>query len=269
MDIGTAKPTPAEMAIVPHHLFDIINPDEEFSIAQYQEMAFKVIREVQSRDKIPILVGGSGQYVWSILEGWEIPRVPPDMELRRQLEDLVASRGVDYLYQQLREMDPAAAQRIDKRNVRRVIRALEVIQQAKAPVSVLRGKNPPAFQTLIIGLTAQRKELYQKIDDRVDDMIQKGLLEEVKRLLQSGYDFNLPSMSSIGYKQIGLMLKGEIDQPEAIRQIKTATHRFVRHQYAWFKPEDKRITWFNLDDHAGQEIIILAGYFIDSLTLHG
>jgi tRNA dimethylallyltransferase len=247
MDIGTAKPTPQERALVPHHLIDIADPDEDFSLAQYQQLALKAIEEINQRQKLALLVGGSGLYVWSVLEGWQIPAVAPNPEFRRHLEARAASGGKDELYQELARLDPVAAQRIDPRNVRRTIRALEVHRRAEAPISQLQGKAPPAFNTLIIGLTAQRQELYHRTDLRVDDMIKRGLVDEVRQLLDRGYDAGLPSMSGIGYKQIGLFIKGKLTLAEAVQQTKFETHRLVRHQYSWFRLKDVRIGWFDID----------------------
>jgi tRNA dimethylallyltransferase len=262
MDIGTAKPSAEEMVLVPHHLFDVVNPDEDFSLAQYQEIADRAIREIHARENIPFLVGGSGQYVWSVLEGWQIPRVPPDLELRKQLEEITIRSGIGELYRQLQEIDPVAAQKIDKRNVRRVIRALEVSIQAKAPFSKLCQKTPPEFESLIIGLTAERAELYRRIDHRVDQMIEQGFFAEVERLNQMKYDYRLPSMSSIGYSQIGLMLKEKTRQEETIRRIKVDNHRFVRHQYAWFRLKDQRIHWFDICSRIEPEIMkLIDSYF--------
>jgi tRNA dimethylallyltransferase len=246
MDIGTAKPTLRDMALAPHHLFDIIFPDEEFSLAQYREMALKTISDIHSRGAVPFLIGGSGQYIWAMLEGWTIPRIPPDPALRQQLENEALEKGIDGLYQRLQELDPAAAGKIDKRNVRRVIRALEVSLVSGQPVSSLRIKQVPEYDTLIIGLTAPREELYRRIDARVDEMIEAGLMAETQKLMDKGYGFNLPSLSSIGYQQMGSVLKGEADRDEAISQFKNANHRFVRHQYAWFKLGDPRIHWFDV-----------------------
>jgi tRNA dimethylallyltransferase len=262
MDIGTAKPTTDELKSVTHHLFDIIDPDENFSLPQYQEKANQAIKDIQKRRKIPLLVGGSGQYVWGVLEGWQVPRVPPDPELRKELEAKALNNGIDYLFQQLQELDPAAAQKIDKRNVRRVIRALEVSLQTKVPFSELRRKSPPEYEILIIGLTAAREELYRRIDLRVDDMIRQGLIDEVEGLIRRGYDNNLPSMSSIGYSHIGMMLKGQLPREEAIRKFKVDNHRFVRHQYAWFRLKDKRINWFDICSKMEPEIINLIANFL-------
>jgi tRNA dimethylallyltransferase len=199
MDIGTAKPDPQEQAR--HHLIDIVNPDEDFSLAQYQKLAFSAIRDIQQRAKLPILVGGSGLYVRAVLEGWQLPAAKPDPELRRQLEKRAADGGGESLYQELMKIDPAAARKIDPRNVRRVIRALEVHYQTNKAFSRLQDKRALPYRTLIIGLTAERKELYRRIDRRVDEMVKRGLVAEVEKLVNMEYDFNLPAMSSIGYKQ--------------------------------------------------------------------
>lgn len=254
MDIGTAKPGPQELSLVPHHLINIVNPDEAFSLAQYQARAYKAIKDIQRRHKLPLLVGGSGLYVWAVLEGWRIPQVPPDLEFRHSLEKKAASTGPDELYQELMKVDPAAALKIDRRNVRRVIRALEVHRKMKTPFSQLQEKKPPLFKTLIIGLTADRTELYRRIDLRVEEMMKRGLVTEVEKLVKMGYDFNLPAMSGVGYKQIGMFLKGELTLTAALPQIKFETHRFVRHQYAWFQLKDKRIKWFDVSNQMDSEI---------------
>jgi tRNA dimethylallyltransferase len=250
MDIGTAKPGKRELSLVPHHLIDIINPDEDFSLAQYQPLAYQAISDIQKRGKLPILAGGSGLYVWAILEGWRIPRVAPDPELRRRLEGV----GKEKLYQELAQVDPVAAQRIDPANVRRMIRALEVYKGAEAPISRLQLKTKPLSNTLIIGLTASRAELYRRIDLRVDEMIERGLVNEVKGLLDRGYALALPAMSGIGYKQIALHLRGELSLADAIQQIKFETHRLVRHQYSWFRLKDDRIGWFDIEKEIDTQI---------------
>lgn len=241
MDVGTAKPTKEEQALVPHHLIDIKDPDEDFSLATYQQLAYEVISDIQSRGKLPFLVGGTGQYVWAVLEGWLVPKVPPDIEFRRTLEQK-AKDNADELYQELLKLDPIAAEKIDPRNVRRVIRALEVSRQK--PFSQSIEKAPPSFESSIIGLTIERKELYQRVDARVDEMIKHGFVEEVKKLIEMGYSLTLPSISSIGYREIGQYLQGKMTLEEAIYKIKTGTHRFIRHQYAWFQSKDERIRWF-------------------------
>ncbi len=253
MDIGTAKPAPEELSLVLHHLIGIIDPDEDFSLVEYQKLAYNTIRDIQPRGKLPLLVGGSGLYVWSVLEGWEIPLVPPDADFRRSLEEKALKIGKMELYQELVKLDPAAAERIDPRNVRRTIRALEVYHSRPSATSQPQKKSPP-FDTLIIGLTVDRQELYRRIDTRVDRMIEQGLAAEVENLLKKGYGFSLPSMSGIGYRQIGMFLRGELTLEAAVEKIKTETHRFVRQQYNWFRLEDERIHWFNVQDEPEREI---------------
>jgi tRNA dimethylallyltransferase len=252
MDIGTAKPTPEERAVVPHHLIDVVNPDQDFSLALYQSKVRKMIDDIQRRRKPALLVGGSGLYVWAILEGWRIPAVPPDHVMRQELEARAQSEGVEALYEELKQLDPDAAERIDPRNIRRLIRAIEVSRQGK-PFSRLQGKEP-FVNSLVIGLTTDRTDLYQRIDTRVDSMMEKGLLTEVEGLITKGYGFDLPSMSGLGYKQIGMFLQGEIDLPTAIQQIKGNTHRFARHQYNWFRLQDERIHWFDIRKEIKQAV---------------
>ena len=252
MDIGTAKPTLEERAVVPHHLIDVVSPDQDFSLALYQSKVRKIIDDFQRRRKPALLVGGSGLYVWAILEGWRIPAVPPDHVMRQELEARAQSEGVKALYEELKQLDPDAAERIDPRNIRRLIRAIEVSRQGK-PFSRLQGKEP-FVNSLVIGLTTDRTDLYQRIDARVDSMMEKGLLTEVEGLVTKGYGFDLPSMSGLGYKQIGMFLQGEIDLPTAIQQIKGNTHRFARHQYNWFRLQDERIHWFDIRKEIKQAV---------------
>ena len=270
MDIGTAKPSPEELSLTPHHLINIINPDEDFSLAQYQQLAHRAINDIQKRRKLAILVGGSGQYVWSILEGWGIPEVPPDTELRQSLEEKAVREGKGSLYQELREVDPAAAQGINPANVRRVIRALEVYKNTNIPFSRLQCKQTPPFKAMIIGLTTDRVELYRRIDLRVDEMIEQGLVAEVNRLFGMGYELKLPAMSSIGYKQIGAFLNGGLTLATAIQQIKFETHRFVRNQYTWFPLKDSRIGWVDISsDDTGSQITESVARFTAGATEAG
>jgi tRNA dimethylallyltransferase len=254
MDIGTAKPTQQELAVVPHHLIDIVNPDENFSLATYLKMANKAIDEVHRRGGLPFLVGGSGLYVKAVLECWQIPGVSPDPRFRYNIERKASEGKIDELYRELLAADPDAAAKIDRRNVRRVIRALEVYAGTGQAFSQLGRKSPPAFTPFIVGLTAERSALYHKVDKRVDGMIERGLVGEVENLLKMGYDFNLPSMSGIGYRQIGQFIRGELTLEEAVKKIKTETHRFIRHQYAWFRLDDEKIHWFDTERTKDTEI---------------
>jgi tRNA dimethylallyltransferase len=246
MDIGTAKPAPEERSLAPHHLIDVVSPDQDFSLAQYLELAVGALEDAWSRGKQPLLVGGSGQYVWALLEGWRVPRLPPQQELRRELEERAAREGAGALHGDLAQVDPKAAARIDPRNVRRVIRALEVYRATGRPISYWQEKGPPPWQILILGLTCPRQELYRRIDARVDAMMEAGLVDEVMALLARGYSPSLASLSGIGYKQVCEYLAGELDLATAVARIKTATHRLARQQYTWFRLDDGRVRWFDV-----------------------
>jgi tRNA dimethylallyltransferase len=256
MDIGTNKPSPAETTAVPHHIIDVVDPDEDFNLAMYHQLALEALKAVQQQGRLPLLVGGSGLYVWSLVEGWTIPRVPPDREMRRRLESRAEQGGGQNLYLELRGIDPVAADRINPSNIRRVIRALEIYYATGRSPSQLQRKKGPGFSALLIGLTQERSELYGRIDERVDKMIRRGLVEELERLLKKGYSPSLPSMSGIGYRQIAQYLQGEMTLPEAIDRIKHETHRLARHQYAWFRLNDCRIHWFDVRQMEGRAGIV-------------
>jgi len=254
MDIGTAKPTLDERHRLPHHLIDVVAPDETFTLAQYQELAYEAIANGLGRGRLPFLVGGTGLYVKAVVEGWGIPRVPPNEELRAELYRQAEIEGEEALHTRLREVDPAAAGRIDPRNVRRVVRALEVCLETGQPISELQRKKPPSYCILQIGLTMERPELYRRVDERVDRMIEGGLVEEVRELVERGYGYDLPSMSGLGYQQISMYLRGQVSLAEAIQLVKRHTRRFVRHQYNWFRLGDAAIRWFDVLTDAYGEI---------------
>ncbi len=251
MDIGTAKPTMAERAGIPHHLIDICQPNQTVTLGEYQERAFATIDDIHQRGKKPILVGGAGQYVMAVAEGWGIPRVPPHPRLRQALEQL----GGDELGRWLQTLDPLRAKTLDVRNVRRVVRALEVTLVAGIPISTLQRKTPPPYQMAWLGLTGDRTWLYDRIDRRVDQMMANGLLAEVKQLQEMGYDGKLPAMSGLGYRQLLAHLKGELTLAEAVERIKFETHRLARQQQSWFHPNDSRIHWL---DAAAPDLVELA-----------
>ena len=262
LDIGTAKPTAEERQRVPHHLLDVVNPDEVLTLAQYQELAYAAIDDILARGKVPFLVGGTGLYIKAVVEGWSIPRVPPNERLRAELYRLAELEGPEALHARLREVDPAAAARIDPRNVRRVVRALEVYAETGRPISELQRRSPPPYRTLQIGLTMEREELYRRIDARVERMLERGLVEEVRGLIERGYGLDLPAMSGLGYREMGLYLRGEIGLEEAIRLIKRNTRRFVRHQYNWFRLDDPDIHWFDALSEPYDEIKELVASFL-------
>lgn len=263
MDIGTDKPTPEQRSLVTHHLVDIVRPDEEFTLPQYQRLAYLAIEDIQHRGNVPFLVGGTGLYVRAVLKGFLIPRVEPDPRLRQNLVQQAETEGGASLHARLRRVDPQAAASIDPRNVRRVIRALEVYESLGEPISSLQTCQPPPYRVLRVGLTMDRRGLYQRIDDRVERMMEEGLVGEVQGLVESGYGPELPAMAGLGYRQICGYLRGETDLATAVRQIKSQTHRFVRQQYKWFRLDDLTIHWFDVESTPPEEIEALIKGFLE------
>ncbi len=262
MDVGTAKPTPAEQAAARHWLIDLADPDETFTLAAFLDAANAALADVWSRHRLPIVVGGTGQYVWALLEAWRVPRVPPDRALRADLESRAATHGVASILEELRRIDPASAATIDPNNARRIIRAIEVTRATGRPFSEWRGKGEPAFSATILGLRLDRPHLYRRIDARVDAMIAAGLVDEVRHLNDAGYSCDLPAMASIGYREICEHLRGECTLDEAIARIKTETHRLARMQHTWFRDGDPRVHWL---DAAAPDLVARAISIVSSL----
>ena len=254
MNIGTAKPTRADQMRVPHHLIDIADPDEILSLAVFQQKAHEAIADIHERRKIPFLVGGTGQYIRSVTEGWTPPEVKADVRLRGELERLKDTKGIPWLHDKLRSLDPAAAERIDARNYRRTIRALEVILTTGKRFSDQRGQIESEYHLITIGLTRPRAELYEKVDQRIEAMFANGFLDEVKSLLQKGYPPSLPTMSAIGYRECIRVIHGELSEEQAKVEIRRATRVFVRRQANWFKESDPNIKWFQATDGVVKEV---------------
>jgi tRNA dimethylallyltransferase len=234
MDIGTAKPTPEELAAVPHHLIDILDPDEDFSLARYVALARGAIDAILARGRLPILAGGTPLYLNAVTEGWRVPVAPPDPALRAVLEAEAAREGLAALEARLAAVDPVAAGRAAG-NLRRVVRALEIYQTTGTPMSELEGKDPPPYRLIPFILALDRAALHERIDARVARMVAAGLVGEVRALLARGYDPALPAMSGIGYAEVVGHLRGEMTLSETIARIKFNTHRYVRHQETWFR----------------------------------
>lgn len=264
MDIGTAKPTPEERARAPHHLIDIANPDETLSLAVFQVKAREAIADIHTRNKIPFLVGGTGQYIRAVAEGWKPPEVKPEERLRGELERMKEERGVYWLYEKLRGLDAAAAEKIDPRNYRRTIRALEVILTTGKTFSEQRGQSASPYQLITIGLTRPRPELYERVDQRIERMFADGFIEEVKRLLAMGYSPSLPTMSAIGYRECVQVIQGELSEEQAKTEIRRATRVFVRRQSNWFKESDPNIKWFRVEEGIVDDI---ESYIRDALNM--
>ena len=245
MDIGTAKPSPHEQAQVRYHLLDIFDPSENFDLASFLSLARAAIGDIVDRGRLPIVAGGSGQYVWALVEGWRVPEVPPHPHFRRMKREEAERNGPLSVYQQLQDADPTRAAQLDPRNVPRVIRALEVHHYKQPSDSALKQEHRPLENRRIIGLTLERETLYRRIDERVDRMLASGLLEEVRALAAKGYSLGQGPLSSPGYRELGQYLAGEIGLEEAVQRTKFKTHRLVRRQYSWFRLRDERINWLD------------------------
>ncbi len=260
MDIGTAKPSAAEQTAARHHLIDVVDPDEPFSLGEWLELTNGALEDIWSRGKQPLLVGGTGQYAWALLEGWRVPSVPAQNGLRAEME----ARGAESLIAELRHVDPEAEAYIDPRNVRRIVRALEVYHATGKPLTHWRTKDPPHFDSLNIGLSVPRAELHQRIDERVERMVERGFVAEVESLLKRGYSADLPSMSAVGYREICAHLAGEMTLAMAVERTKAGTHRLARHQHAWFKPSDERIQWLDTDASGFEQAKALVVDFVSA-----
>jgi tRNA dimethylallyltransferase len=238
--IGTAKPSLEERRGVPHHLIDILAPDEDFSLARYQHLANSAISAIVGRGNLPLLVGGTPLYINAVIEGWRIPAVPPHPQIRARLQAEGEEFGVAWLSQRLAAVDPPAAERCGV-NLRRIIRALEIYEVTGIPMSQLEGKGPRPYDTLELGLTRDRAELYAAIDRRVDSLIEGGLVDEIRTLLASGIAPDVPAFSSIGYRQLLPSIAGEESLATGIARIKHDTHRYVRHQETWLRNNPRLI----------------------------
>lgn len=253
MDIGTAKPTAEDRSLAPHHLIDLLNPGETFDLATFLALARAATAEVYGRGHLPLVTGGTGQYVWALYEGWHVPRVPPHPEFREAKLREAEEKGAQALHRELQGADPARASRIDPRNVRRVIRALEVHRFSQEPPASPEEPERPGPAPLVIGLQLERDELYHRIDLRVDAMMSQGFLAEVEALAERGYVLGRGPLSSPGYRELGLHLSGQLTLEEAVQRTKYHTHRLARKQYAWFRAGDERISWLGASDKALEE----------------
>lgn len=236
MDIGTAKPTAHQRAMVPHHLLDLVLPSEEFTLAHYVGLAGAAIEEIHARGKLPLLVGGTGLYLRAVLQGYSVPAVPPNPALRQQLEQDAAANGSQSLIARLRALDPAAAGRIDPRNLRRVIRALEVSLTLGVPFSSLQRREAP-YRSLLLVLHGEPSLLYARADARLETMLHDGFEAEVRGMLEKGYATELPAFSALGYRELADVQRGLRSRAEAMEAIRSGTHAFIRRQRTWFRGE--------------------------------
>jgi len=257
MDIGTAKPNKSILKAIKNHMIDIVEPSENFDVVQYSKLATKIILDVFKRGKIPILMGGSGLYISSIINPLFIGPAK-NIEYREILEEKAKLHGKKYLYAKLSKIDPVSASKIEPNDLRRIIRALEVYKSTGKTISYLQKKastKNAKFKYRIIGLERNRINLYQRINLRVDKMFKDGFIEEVKMLRDMGYKEDLNSMQGLGYKQINKHLNGVYTKEEAIDLIKMETRHYAKRQMTWFNNKIKNIEWIDLDKYSENEVI--------------
>jgi tRNA dimethylallyltransferase len=262
MDIGTAKPSLAERQRLPHHVIDVVDPDEPYTLALYQRQALAAVADIVGRGRLPVLVGGAGLYVSAVCDGLAMPDVPPDHAFRQSLEQRARMAGFEALQRDLAAVDPISAQRIEPRNVRRVIRALEVFHATGTPFSCWQTPERPPVESVRVGLRLERQALYERIDRRIDAWIAGGFVDEVRGLLERGYSPDLPSMSGLGYRQLALFLRGELELPEAVAQLKQASHLYAKRQMTWFG-RDRRIQWLDAATATPEQVLDLLGTAFD------
>lgn len=251
-NIGTAMPSAEELAAVPHHLVGFLDAPvsehsgDRFGLADYLDAAKEAVGKIIAGQRLPLLAGGAGQYVWGLLEGWNVPRVPPDLALRAELQLEAEKKGSEVVLARLEKLDREAAERIDGRNVRRVIRAIEVALAGKNTGP--RRSDEPPYDALVIGLRVPREQLYARIDARIDGMLANGWVDEVRGIVERGVPRSAPPMTSIGYREIAGYLAGERSYDDAIQAARRATRGLARHQDNWFSADDKRINWLDATD---------------------
>lgn len=248
MAIGTGTPSEEERDGVPHHLYGVSEPDDDFSLGRFLTAAKRAIQDMHERAKTPIVVGGTGQYVWALLEGWNVPEVAPNPDLRQELMERAETEGRGALHQELRRLDPAAAELIHPNNLIRTVRALEVVRTTSQPFSEQRTQTPPPWDIRLSGISMEREALDARIEQRINRQLQSGWIDEVKRLLEQGYSLSLSSFRSIGYREIAARIEGGMPFYEMRQAIIHRTRRFARTQFAWFRADDERITWMEASE---------------------
>lgn len=244
MSIGTDTIHPEEMQGIPHHMLTFAEPDQTITLSEYKEKALKTIKEILKRGNIPMLVGGTGLYISAIIDNYNIPASPPDIKLREKLQKLAKEKGNKAVHRKLKKIDPKAAESIHPNNLRYVIRAIEINKQTGENKKDTKNNTP--YSVYIIGITRPREEIYQRINNRVHKQIKRGLLEEVKSLLDKGYSETLPSMTSLGVKEIIPYIKGKSTLEECLEILKRNTRRYAKRQMTWLKRYDN-VHWLNTE----------------------
>jgi len=258
MDIGTAKPTKDEMDGIKHYMIDEVYPDEEFSVAKFKKLALKYIEEIISKGKIPIIVGGTGLYINSLIYNIDFSEVETDWNLRKKLKKEADEKGNAYLHDKLKAIDPEAAEKIHENDVKRIIRAIEVYELTGKTISYLQKISrlkPPEYNYIKFGLIMDRSKLYDRINKRVDIMMENGLVNEVEKLVELGYDKNAIAMQGLGYKEILAYIRGECSMDEAVEILKRETRRYAKRQITWFKRIED-VKWIDMDRFSNDDEIL-------------
>lgn len=268
LDIGTAKPSVELRERAPHHLIDISEPDEQYNVAQFLADAKAAVEKIHAAGRPAILVGGSGQYIKAFTEQWQIPAVPPDEKLRERLAEMKREGGVAALAAELAKINPAAAEKVDSRNPARLVRAIERTLHGDSASEYQKGAKVP-YKTIIVGCQIGRAALHERVEARILKMFDGGWIDEVQNLLGNGITFDAPAMKAIGYRDIIKHIKGEQSREMLIPKIKSDTHRLIRHQANWFKPDEPGVSWFPYDaPEAAYEFVAeqLAGHSYNGKT---
>ncbi len=263
LDVGTAKPTAEQRHRVPHHLLDVADPAEPFTLAAYQRLARRALAEVRGRRHLPLLVGGSGLYIRAVVDDLSIPPVPPDHHLRARLEADERAHGPGHLHARLTALDRTAATRIHPGDVRRLIRALEVMLLTGRPMSTQQRRGTPLGVVVMVGLTMARPQLYRRIDERVEAQLSSGLIDETRQLIERGISPDAPAMQALGYRELAGWLRGDYGYDEAVRRFKRNTRHYAKRQLTWFR-RDSRIVWIDVDDLTPDALLARARAIMDA-----
>lgn len=262
LDIGTAKASPEEQNGIIHHLIDVVDPDEDYSVARFQEQAKSIIQELNRKQRLPLLVGGTGLYYQALVDDYTFYPLESHQIIRRQWNNLIKERGLEYAYNYLQSIDPYYAAAISPNDQKRIVRAIEVYQLTGQPFSALQAKSQHTYQLAVVGLYLEREQLYQRINLRVEQMLAGGLIKEVTLLRNKGYNLNHNSMQALGYKQVFSYLGGFLSEEEMIDEIKQETRRYAKRQLTWFR-KDPRIYWINPGEYSNDDLLEKISSYIE------
>jgi len=267
LDIGTAKASPEEQNGIVHHLIDVVEPDEDYSVARFQEQAKSIIQDLNQKQRLPLLVGGTGLYYQALVDDYTFYPLESHQKIRRQWNTIIKEKGLDYAYNYLQSIDPDYAATISPNDQKRIVRAIEVYQLTGQPFSALQTKSQHTYRLAVVGLYLEREQLYHRINLRVEQMLAGGLIKEVTLLRDKGYNLNHNSMQALGYKQVLSYLEGFLSKEEMIDEIKRETRRYAKRQLTWFR-KDPRISWINPGEYSSDDLLLenISSYIEETLS---